>query len=135
MSTRAQIKYKDSEFDIHVYKHSDGYPDGPHGVLKTLVPFVEQFKTQRGLSDEAYFLAQLIRRFAIQAYKEEQAETDERLSLKNSPYGAEGFFGWGLDCVKHGDTEYLYEIDKEGAIYINGKKQTAAMLKKALKDD
>ncbi len=123
MSTRSQIKFKNSEFNIHVYKHCDGYPEG---VLPTLVPFVKEFFADRG-DDECYFLAQLVRRFAIEDYKEHK--DDEYCNPEKS------FTGWGLDCVQHGDIEYLYEIDTDGSIYVNGKKLTKAQLTKWSKNN
>jgi hypothetical protein len=36
----------------------------------------------------------------------------------------------GLDRCKHGDIDYFYEIDHEGAIYVNGKKLTQKELEK-----
>lgn len=130
MSTRAQIKFKDSEFNIHIYKHSDGYPEGKHGVLAILAPFVEKFFENRG-NDECYFLAQFIRHTAVAEYQKEL--TDKPLvSLRGSPYGTSGFLGWGLDCVKHGDTEYLYEIGPKGEIYVNGKRLSKAQITKAV---
>ena len=110
MSTRAQIKCKNSEDNIYIYKHSDGYPKG---VLPVLEKFVHDFVKERG-DDEPYFLAQLIRHFAIADYKREKND-------HSSPYGTSGFLGWGLDCKEHGDIEYLYEVDlKTGEIFING---------------
>lgn len=106
MSTRAQIKYKDSEFNIHIYKHSDGHPEG---VLPQLIPFVKEFFETRG-DDECYFLTQLVRR-SINDY----------------------ILGWGLDCVEHSDIEYLYEVDNKGNIYVNGKKLTKNKTEKYLK--
>lgn len=134
MSTRAQIKYKDSEFNIYIYKHCDGYP---RGVLPTLVPFVEQFFKERG-DDEAYFLAQCIRWFAREDERELVKEKSDPNSFynkinkgkPNARHYTESMLGWGLDCVKHGDIEYLYEVDSAGSIYINGKKKTKAQLKK-----
>jgi hypothetical protein len=33
MSTRAIFHFTDGERTFSVYKHSDGYPDGPHGAI------------------------------------------------------------------------------------------------------
>jgi hypothetical protein len=133
MSTRSQIKFKDSEHNIYVYKHSDGYPEG---VLPVLVPFVQEFFAERG-NDECYFLAQVIRRFAIADYKEVLKEIADPESFYNrftkprggQPYQLQ-FLGWGLDCIKHADIEYLYEIGSKGEIYVNGKKLTKAQITK-----
>lgn len=112
MSTRAQICIKrDTEGfkdtgGIYIYKHYDGYPEG---VMPTLAPMVKEFIENRG-DDAAYLLAQIVREFAY-----------------SNPRSSQPHTGWGLDTVKHGDTEYLYEVDSvTGAIYINGKKASDA---------
>ncbi len=108
MSTRAQICIKkdtpgfSDTGGIYIYKHCDGYPEGEHGVLKILKPFVEKFVKSRG-DDPEYLLCQIVREFAR---KDIGSETT----------------GWGLDTVQHGDIEYLYEVDsKAGVVYVNGK--------------
>lgn len=125
MSTRSQIKYKDSASNIYIYKHSDGYPEG---VLPVLVPFVQEFFKHRG-DDEAYFLAQCVRRFAIEDAKRDavfasQFPSDARFAKTFE------FLGWGLDCEEHGDIEYLYEVDNKGNIYVNKKKLTRSQIAK-----
>jgi hypothetical protein len=41
----------------------------------------------------------------------------------------------GLDRCKHGDIEFLYEINHEGAIYVNSKKLTSDELENWSKTD
>lgn len=125
MSTRSQIKLKNSTDNIHIYKHSDGYPEG---VLPVLVPFVKDFMENRGY-DECYLLAQIIRRFAIVQHLEDIAFDLKHPNLPKTNH-MYSFLGWGLDCEKHGDIQYLYEIDEKGNIYVNGKKLTKAELTK-----
>lgn len=36
MSTRCVITVKDESSEYSIYRHHDGYPDGPHGVLSDL---------------------------------------------------------------------------------------------------
>lgn len=124
MSTRSQIKLKNSTNNIHIYKHSDGYPEG---VLPVLVPFVKDFMAERGY-EEDYILAQIVRRFAVVQHYENLKFREKYPQLKGS--SDYEFLGWGLDCEKHGDIQYLYEIDEKGAIYVNGKKLTKAELAK-----
>ena len=125
MSTRSQIKLKESTDNIHVYKHSDGYPEG---VLPVLVPFVKEFMASRGY-DECYLLAQVVRRFAVTDYLDQKLFEERHPQL--SPHDTtRDFLGWGLDCEKHGDIDYLYEIDKTGAIFVNGKKLTEKEMNK-----
>ncbi len=116
MSTRAQIRIKGGGEDgIYIYKHCDGYPEG---VIPMLKPFVDQFQKERGCDDEAYLLAQIVRVFAL--------DEQERIVSGECT-------GWGVDRVEHGDTEYLYEIDDVGNIYINGKRLTVHQANKYMK--
>jgi len=127
MSTRSQIKLKNSPDNIHIYKHSDGYPSG---VLPILVPFVREFMASRGY-DECYLLAQCMRRFAVEDFKYDEMRQKENPDKYNGlARNVYEFLGWGLDCERHEDIEYLYEIDEKGSIYVNGKKLTKNELDK-----
>lgn len=102
MSTRCQIKLKTDDSStntIYVYRHHDGYPEGPHGVLSLLHPLVESFIKSRGF-DESYLLARIC-----------QAVCTNTGSQTT---------GAGIDTVEHGDIDFLYEVDKDGQIWING---------------
>lgn len=147
MSTRCQIKlrsadpaFKDDggETNIYIYKHSDGYPEG---VIPYLYPIVQKFHKKRGCSDGSYLLCQIVRHIAVMEHK----EAVELISKGKGPFLEDtkkdwesdptflynqGYLGWGLDCVSHGDIDYLYEVDSEGNIYINNKKQTTKQLEK-----
>jgi hypothetical protein len=119
MSTRAQICIKrdtpgfKETGGIYIYKHCDGYPEGEHGVLRILKPFVERFVKARG-NEPDYLLCQIVREFAYADPREPGEE-----------WGGQRFIGWGLDTVQHGDIEYLYEVDSAtGIVYVNGKAST-----------
>lgn len=56
MSTRAFITIKGLKAGL--YRHSDGYPKGEHGVMASLRPLVDVFRKERG-NDPQYFMAQL----------------------------------------------------------------------------
>jgi hypothetical protein len=131
MSTRSQIKLKNSSDNIHIYKHWDGYPED---VLPVLVPFVQDFMASRGY-DECYMLAQIVRAFAVadHKYNEEQAKKKNPELFSGDDKSPYRFLGWGLDLEHHGDIEYLYEIDENGAIFVNGKKLTTAQIRKYTK--
>ena len=70
MSTRCQIgvyENKDKslkEFDVLLYRHSDGYPgkadNSEGGVLPEIIPFLKWWKSQRGISDTEYAGARLL---------------------------------------------------------------------------
>lgn len=111
MSTRCQIKIKsddESVNTVYVYRHHDGYPNGRHGVLALLVPTVDKFRVERGYFDSSYLLARIC------------------AAVCNHVPGATGA---GIDTVRHGDIEFLYEIDEDWNIYINGEKKTREQIK------
>lgn len=130
MSTRCQIKLRETENNIYIYKHSDGYPEG---VIPTLKPFVDRFFKNRGY-DPDYLLAQIVRQFAAKDYEQghtARANGDKRGAPRDGetfPYG--DYTGWGLDCIRHDDIDYLYEIASDGQIYINGKLLTNTQYEK-----
>lgn len=109
MATRCQIVIQDEGHGIYpckIYKHWDGYPDH---ILPILVPFTEKFFQRRG-HDESYFLAQVIRHFAIQ-------ETKNFLSSKSKEQDPESdLLGWGVTPDWHGDIEYLYVVTPKGEV-------------------
>ena len=115
MSTRAQIKVQGSE--IMIYKHSDGYPSE---VLPTLVGTMKVFIRARG-NEPDYALAQIMRAFARRDEKRRQAIlADDEQKEWHSIYKEPHMTGWGLDCVVHGDIEYLYQVDlKKGRVIVN----------------
>jgi hypothetical protein len=96
MSTRAQIQVDGSK--VLVYKHSDGYPDGEHGVLAWLTPFVESFMQRRGFNPD-YMTARIV----VAGIASDGAEADPTL-------------GWGVDTEIHGDIAYLYTVKRDGSI-------------------
>lgn len=116
MSTRAQIKV-DGIDNVYVYKHSDGYPDGEHGVLAWLVPYVTKFLNNRGWDDEF-----LLARIMYEGMKIDEAAQAEYRSSNNSKLNTRlnaiyDFTGWGIGPEIHGDTEYLYVV-KEDSIEV-----------------
>lgn len=103
MSTRCQIGfYSDAEKDLYrpdvvIYRHSDGYPNGEHGVMVALVEWAKTFNKERGLSDSEYAAAR-----ALQTLMNTTAPT--------------GTTGYGIDGDKklHGDIEFYYRVDASG---------------------
>jgi len=98
MSTRCNIAFysesnkKQKDFDVILYKHYDGYPDG---ILPVLLPFCTSFQQNRGLSDSQYAGAWCMYEFC-KYYRSYTSETD--------------FLGHGITDSIHGDIEYLYKI-------------------------
>lgn len=126
MSTRAQFTVEGEDggiYPVSVYKHSDGYPDGDHGVLKFLRAFTVEFFKFRG-HDPGYFMAQLLRHWAA-------SDLASGLNLGgvnptkgfDYPSKAESlrqgeFLGWGVDTHIHSDIAYLYHVTKDGTIEV-----------------
>ena len=123
MSTRCQIIVKGS--DVVVYRHSDGYPDGKHGVLAALKKIVVPFLKHRGL-DTCYLPAHIVAGLIV----EHQRDMDKliRLSVKEgrqdhvSSYEQFKYLGFGVeaytdenaDNALHGDIEFVYIVDDKG---------------------
>lgn len=60
MSTRCQIGFYENDkeelenWDVLLYRHSDGYPEDDCGVVATILPILQDFQENRGLSDTEY---------------------------------------------------------------------------------
>ncbi len=140
MSTRCHIIVEDKEFGTNtiLYRHSDGYPDGPHGVLASLVPFVVRFLKNRGWDScylGAHIMADQIRvaRESRRAYYQRCIDRAESEGKAPRKYDVEGmanvdndFLGFGISNEVHGDVEFIYRVSPEGidVEYPNGEKIT-----------
>lgn len=117
MGTHAFITVKG--LSAGLYRHSDGYPDGPHGVLSSLAPFVAHFKKYRG-DDPEYFLARLV---------ENQLRATGLTVDKKPPFGPKTenedyLIGFGIIVAdpKDVDQQFHYHVNLEtGVILVNGK--------------
>jgi len=100
VSTRCQIgfyyenKSRLSNFEALLYRHCDGYPQGPSGVLATIIPHLLDFDKNRGLDDPEYAAAWLCAK------------------LKD------GYTNIGISKDFHGDIAYYYAIRPNGTIEI-----------------
>ena len=89
MATRSMIGfYPEGQTDLEswealIYRHWDGYPDG---VLPEIMPILQDFDKNRGLSDIEYASAYLVAR------------------LKDD------YFNYGIAKAFHGDIEYYYAV-------------------------
>ncbi len=117
MSTRCQIGFyqqgndKLLKPDALLYRHGDGYPDTPHGVLADLVPFLKTFQDRRGLDDTEYAAA-----WTLHHLISIQVEDNKKYAKKKSqvpPYnykdGINGI-GFGICSGFHSDIEYYYAV-------------------------
>ena len=125
MSTRCQILVEGA--DVVLYRHSDGYPDGEHGVLKSLKAIVKNFIKWRGF-DECYLPAHIISEMIV-AHKK-WADKCIRREKKKDPnyntnsYESSKYLGYGIEgyadeaAYLHGDIEFLYVVKKNGTIEV-----------------
>lgn len=91
MSTRCSITCKCEGGEFSLYRHSDGYPDTQHGVLATIAQAL-RYSWSIPRFEPCDFGAAIIR------------------AWKNS--GGDIRLSHGRDS--HGDTEYHYEVTREG---------------------
>ncbi len=114
MSTRCQIgiysskEDKIEDFEVLLYRHSDGYPGTPdgeeNGVLADIVPFLKWWTKGRGISDTEYTGARL---------SQFLCDGDDKWSrgqghLKDGDFTGE--IGHGISNGFHGDIEFFYKI-------------------------
>lgn len=105
MSTRCQIGIyqskgsKTKDFEVLLYKHCDGYPDG---VLPVIQPFLERFSKDR--SDDVEYCGAWLMHHLI--------EESIKGTLKHGygPKDGKTFTGYGISNEFHGDIEYFYKI-------------------------
>ena len=110
MSTRCQLaiypdeKSKIESAEVFIYKHSDGYPEG---VIPTIMPFLNWFEQNRGISDESYCTARLVAHLVLcndnTVRKFKSKETSPVTDFVDC-------LGFGVDTTLHGDIEFFYHI-------------------------
>ena len=106
MSTRCQIGFyeknekRKDKFEALIYRHSDGYPNGEHGVLATILPFLNQFPRR---DDIEYCSARLLQYLCAKSEESSKANG-------YPPKGLTGETGIGICIGFHGDIEYLYKV-------------------------
>jgi hypothetical protein len=141
MSTRCHIIVEDKEYGTKtiLYRHSDGYPDGPNGVLATLVPFVARFMKHRGF-DACYMGAQIMcdqinrSREGMREFYEKRLAKDKAAGAEPSDYIVESlanlendFLGFGISNEVHSDVEFIYHVSENGihVQHADGENQTS----------
>lgn len=96
MSTRCNLIVKDKYDSIQLYRHSDGYPDGKHGIIKALQE-AKEFAWPLPRMEAADFSAAIVR-----AWKQHAGNIyidGEANGIKSPPL--------------HGDIQYLYTIEPD----------------------
>jgi len=89
------------EIDANIYRHPDGYPDGPHGVPADLERFFQAVEEQcdgdTRYDDPEYLAAKFLVWQALRFGRNPEKPLD---FLSVSP------------CIKdHGDIEFIYTVD------------------------
>lgn len=100
MSTRCNIHFSyGTDIVANVYRHSDGYPEGPHGVPASLKRFFEDVEVQtkdRRFGDPSYLAAKFV------VWQASQYAT---------PCKPLEFLSVGVAMKDAGDGEYIYTVD------------------------
>jgi len=121
MSTRCQIGiYEDKDaklenWEVLLYKHSDGYPgkeDGSkHGILPDIIPFLKRFDDKRGIDDVEYCGAWLMHHLIEQHIEvaKEMAKESDHVSKSGKD-----FMGYGICKQLSEDIAYFYKIYPSG---------------------
>ena len=126
MSTRCQIIIEGA--DVVLYRHSDGYPEGPHGVVKILKKIVMNFVKNRCF-DECYLPAHIIADMIVAYKKGQDAMYRDAVKRGENPskvsYDRGKYLGYGVeaynaeaDAAFHSDIEFLYVVKKNGTIEV-----------------
>lgn len=140
MSTRATIEINGR--DVQLYVHSDGYPEGEHGIIFRIRSFVLDFIKNRGF-DDAYMLARLTHHMIDQFdgkpryvlskieadpitpdYEKGVATVNITSALVKQVCKEQQYIGFGLySGVEFGDmgTDFEYVITKTGIECHSGK--------------
>jgi len=124
MSTRCQLgvyKSQDTpleEWEVLLYRHSDGYPgkeDGSEvGVLPDIIPFLKRFDKERGIGDLEYCGAWLMHHLIEGHIRDLKKFLKERPELHGKNKGGKDFLGHGICKDFHVDIEYFYKIYPSG---------------------
>lgn len=121
MSTRATINfgYQDDgkkEVVAKIYHHSDGYPDGEHGILAKLQRFftaVEEQTTDTRFSDPAYLAAKFVV-YVAHGNAQTRFRAYNGATKEGEPCPL-AFLGVGVLQENPGDIEYEYFVDCSGS--------------------
>jgi len=106
MSTRCNIHFVDSFLEdgdapINAYRHSDGYPDGKHGVLASLETFFQAVEDQCDGDTRFNCAEYLAAKFIVwQASR-----------FAHNPEKPLAFLSLGVAAQDHGDIEFIYTVD------------------------
>ena len=103
MSTRCNVHFNACGTTCaNIYVHSDGYPDGPHGIPERISRFYQELESQTKdtrYSDPEYLAAKFL------VWQASQYARNEKAPL--------GFLSVAPCVEDHGDIEYVYTVDCE----------------------
>jgi len=124
MSTRCQLGVYESqdtpleEWEMLLYRHSDGYPgkeDGSEaGVLPDIIPFLKRFDKERGIEDLEYCGAWLMHHLIEERIKWKKKFVKEHPELHSKNKDGKDWVGHGICKDFHEDIEYFYKIYPSG---------------------
>ncbi|MDR6218869.1 hypothetical protein [Deinococcus soli (ex Cha et al. 2016)] len=135
MTTHAYIGFRTRPGAPHypavVYQHNDGYPDGEHGVLAVLAPYVQRFVTERGSQELDLLAAGVMRAFEWRIEARRAARYEELLNDPDPVMRARAPIAYGepsllgtrimvnidLSPSRH-DQSYVYLVDAQGGIEV-----------------
>jgi len=119
MSTRCQIGVYESkesklqDFEVLLYRHSDGYPGDnvdENGVLTDIVPFLQWWKKKRGIGDAEYCGARLLQWLCDNddhSMSQFSKQTNQKDDVNET---FTGYLGYGICKDFHGDIDYFYKV-------------------------
>lgn len=119
MSTRCNVILKDSYSKIHIYRHSDGYPEGAGEDLKDFVKGYTDGSMRLSAGQSAGWL--ILRGHVEYLYDWDfsgKEAKEIKLPFTGKPRESKSGSGWKVGAYEptdqiHGDIEYLYTIDLE----------------------
>jgi len=120
VSTRSQLgvyKTQDTpleEWEVLLYRHSDGYPgkeDGSEvGVLPDIIPFLKRFDKERGIGDLEYCGAWLMHHLIEGHIEWGKKFAKENPELHSKHKDGKDWLSHGICKDFHADIEYFYKI-------------------------
>lgn len=135
MTTHAYIGFRTRpgapQYPVVLYQHSDGYPDGEHGVLAVLAPYAQRFVTERGTQELDLLAAGVTRAFERRLETRRASRFAEMLNDPDPVVQARAGIAYGeptllgarlmvnidLSPARH-EQAYMYLVDAQGGIEV-----------------
>jgi hypothetical protein len=114
-----------AQVEARIYRHSDGYPDGPSGIAAEFERFftaVEHDTDDHRYSDAEYLAAKFLV-WAVLAAKRAEGYAWRKANPPKKD-GPLNFLGYGVSQADHGDVAYVYFVDCGGVTWKPGSAYT-----------